>query len=317
LLLEPGGLLVPPSLLAPLLLGLLLGEVLLSRRARSLAVWATLAAYGRNGYRAIVERSLDVAAHVAREVEAADDFELLAPAPLSIVCFRYRPAGLPEEALDELNLAIGRAVLTDGRVYVGTTRWAGTVGFRPAFVNWRTTTADADLMLKTVRDLGRLQHADLEQSGPRPQRYLLRRLGRPRARGRHDRRDQFLRQQRPVRRERVRRPRGHRGIARLPRVAALKNRDASMLRGVTPSLKAVGCHNSGCTCKSTVSADAHRVLALHTAARVTDRLAAYLHPEPSGQGSSCHLVRAHVVRFPLRMRLPLCGVLSHQIATIV
>jgi len=46
-------------------------------------------------------------------------------------------------------------VLTDGRVYVGTTRWAGAVAFRPAFVNWRTTTADADLMLETVRDLGR------------------------------------------------------------------------------------------------------------------------------------------------------------------
>jgi glutamate/tyrosine decarboxylase-like PLP-dependent enzyme len=126
----------------------------LSRRARALAVWATLAAYGRNGQRAIVERSLDVAAHVAREVEAGDDLELLAPAPLNIVCFRYRPSGVPEEALDELNLAIGRAVLADGRVYVGTTRWAGRVGFRPAFVNWRTTAADADLMLETVRDLG-------------------------------------------------------------------------------------------------------------------------------------------------------------------
>ena len=69
--------------------------------------------------------------------------------------FRYRDPRVPEQALDELNLAIGRAVLHDGRVYVGTTRWAGTVGFRPAFVNWRTTTADADLMLATVRELGR------------------------------------------------------------------------------------------------------------------------------------------------------------------
>ncbi len=126
-----------------------------SRRARSLAVWATLAAYGRSGYRAIVERSLDIAAHVVREVEAAADLELLAPAPLNVVCFRYRPDGVPEEALDELNLDIGRAVLADGRVYVGTTRWAGVVGFRPAFVNWRTTTADADLLLETVRDLVR------------------------------------------------------------------------------------------------------------------------------------------------------------------
>jgi glutamate/tyrosine decarboxylase-like PLP-dependent enzyme len=125
-----------------------------SRRARSLAVWATPAAYGRNGYQAIVERCLDIAAYVAGEVERADDMELLAPAPLNIVCFRYRPPGISEAALDELNLEIGRAVLTDGRVYVGTTRWAGTVGFRPALVNWRTTAADADVLLETIRDLG-------------------------------------------------------------------------------------------------------------------------------------------------------------------
>lgn len=127
----------------------------LSRRARSLAVWATLAAYGRNGHRAIVERCLDNAAHLARCIDAADDFELLAPAPLNVVCFRYRPAGVPETQLDELNLRIGRAVLRDGRVYVGTTRWAGAVAFRPAFVNWQTTTADVDLMLETIRELGR------------------------------------------------------------------------------------------------------------------------------------------------------------------
>jgi glutamate/tyrosine decarboxylase-like PLP-dependent enzyme len=128
----------------------------LSRRARSLAVWATLAAYGRNGYRAVVERCLDNAAHVARVVDEADDFELLAPAPLNVVCFRYRPPSLPEAKLDDLNLRIAEAILRDGRVYVGTTRWAGTVGFRPAFVNWQTTTADADLMLATIRELGQV-----------------------------------------------------------------------------------------------------------------------------------------------------------------
>jgi glutamate/tyrosine decarboxylase-like PLP-dependent enzyme len=128
----------------------------LSRRARALAVWATLAAYGRNGYRAIVERSLDNAAHVARVVDEAEDFELLAPAPLNIVCFRHRPPGTPEALLDELNLQISRAILHDGRVYVGTTRWAGTVAFRPAFVNWQTTTGDADLMLEVIRELGRM-----------------------------------------------------------------------------------------------------------------------------------------------------------------
>jgi glutamate/tyrosine decarboxylase-like PLP-dependent enzyme len=126
----------------------------ISRRARSLSVWATLRAYGREGYRAIVERCLDHAAHLVSLVEQADDMELLLPAPLNVVFFRYRPPGVPEDELDALNLAIEERILTDGRVYVGTTDWAGVVGFRPAFVNWRTRTADVELLLETVRDLG-------------------------------------------------------------------------------------------------------------------------------------------------------------------
>ena len=126
----------------------------LSRRARSLAVWATLRAYGRDGYRTIVERCLDNAAHLARLVEEAEDMELLLPAPLNIVFFRYRPPGVPESELDGLNLRIEEQILTDGRVYAGTTRWAGVVGFRPAFVNWSTKASDVELVLETVRDLG-------------------------------------------------------------------------------------------------------------------------------------------------------------------
>ena len=126
----------------------------MSRRARSLSVWATLKAYGRAGYREIVERCLDNAAHVAQLVEEAPDMELLAPAPFNIVCFRYRPDGVQEDELDALNLEIEERILMDGRVYVGSTRWAGTVGFRPAFVNWRTTRGDAELILEVIRDLG-------------------------------------------------------------------------------------------------------------------------------------------------------------------
>ncbi len=128
----------------------------MSRRARSLPVWATLRAYGRSGYAEIVERCLDNAAHLVGLVESAPDFELLAPAPLNIVFFRYRPEGIAEEDLDELNLAIGERLLKDGRIYVGTTRWAGKAGFRPAFVNFRTTTDDVELLVEVIRDLGQM-----------------------------------------------------------------------------------------------------------------------------------------------------------------
>jgi glutamate/tyrosine decarboxylase-like PLP-dependent enzyme len=125
-----------------------------SRRARSFAVWATLDAYGRSGYRELVERNLAHARRCAELVDAAPDLERLAEVPLNIVCFRYRPEGAPEESLDDLNARLGEAVLADGRVYTGTTRYAGAVAFRPAFVNWRTRDGDVELLVATIRELG-------------------------------------------------------------------------------------------------------------------------------------------------------------------
>jgi glutamate/tyrosine decarboxylase-like PLP-dependent enzyme len=126
----------------------------MSRRARSLAVWATLYAYGRTGYRSIVERHLDLALRVAARVDDSAELERLADVPLNIVCFRFRPPGLTESELDDLNRRLGEAILGDGRVFVGTTIYDGHVAFRPAFVNWRTTEEDVDGLVDVVLELG-------------------------------------------------------------------------------------------------------------------------------------------------------------------
>jgi glutamate/tyrosine decarboxylase-like PLP-dependent enzyme len=126
----------------------------MSRRARSLAVWATLRAYGRGGYQAMVERHLELAGRLAEQVDAEPLLERLAEVPLNVVCFRYRPAEVGEDQLDALNLRLGQAVLDDGRVYFGTTVYAGKVAFRPAIVNWRTGPADVDLIVPTILELG-------------------------------------------------------------------------------------------------------------------------------------------------------------------
>ena len=125
-----------------------------SQRARSLAVWSALRAWGRAGYREMVERHLDLAQRLAGLVDDAPDLERLADVPLNIVCFRYRPEGVPEEELDGLNARLGEEVLADGRVYVGTTSFGGRVAFRPAIVNWRTRESDIDLLVEVVRELG-------------------------------------------------------------------------------------------------------------------------------------------------------------------
>jgi len=132
-----------------------------SRRARALPVWANLRAYGRQGCRDWVERHLDLAQRLADRVDAAAELERLAEVPLCVVCFRAKPDQWGEEALDELNRRLGEALLEDGRVYVGTTTYAGKVALRPAIVNWRTREEDVDAFVEVVRELvARLTRAD-------------------------------------------------------------------------------------------------------------------------------------------------------------
>jgi glutamate/tyrosine decarboxylase-like PLP-dependent enzyme len=122
-----------------------------SRRARSLPIWATLAAYGRSGHREMVERHLDLAQHLAARVDESPVLERLADVPLCIVCLRACPAGASD--LDDLNRRLGAALIADGRVYAGGTVYAGRVALRPAIVNWRTTTADIDLFVDVLHEL--------------------------------------------------------------------------------------------------------------------------------------------------------------------
>jgi glutamate/tyrosine decarboxylase-like PLP-dependent enzyme len=129
-----------------------------SRRARGFAVWATLRASGRAGLRALVEGSLDRALELAALVAAAPDLELLAPAsgntlPLNIVCFRAHPPGARLADLDALNERLARAILEDGRVFLGSTRYTGRVALRAAFVNQRTGPADVVFALDVVHEL--------------------------------------------------------------------------------------------------------------------------------------------------------------------
>lgn len=125
-----------------------------SRRARALAVWSTLKAYGRTGYEAMVDRHLALAQHLRALVDDAPHLERLAEVPLNIVCFRYNPGNVAEAKLNQLNERLGQALLKDGRVYAGTTTLEDQVALRPAIVNWRTEKEDIEMLVDVVRELG-------------------------------------------------------------------------------------------------------------------------------------------------------------------
>ena len=74
-------------------------------------------------------------------VDDSDGFERLAPVPLSVVCFRARPAALPwtDTQLDALNARILDAVNASGEVFLSHTRLEGRFALRLAVGHIRTT----------------------------------------------------------------------------------------------------------------------------------------------------------------------------------
>ena len=110
----------------------------LGRRFRALKLWIQLRWFGLEGLRRRIERHIAMAQEFAAGIDAAPDWERLAPVPFSTVCFRYRPAGATSDRLDDLNAALMEAVNRTGEVFLSHTRLDGTFVIRLAVGNLRT-----------------------------------------------------------------------------------------------------------------------------------------------------------------------------------
>ena len=79
-------------------------QVSLGRRFRSLKLWFVIRHYGVEGLCHHVRRHVSLAQDFAAWVAEDGDFELAAPAPLNLVCFRHRGGDeVNQQVLDELN----------------------------------------------------------------------------------------------------------------------------------------------------------------------------------------------------------------------
>jgi len=117
----------------------------LGRRFRALKLWMVIRYFGAEGLRERLQGHIELGQIFKKWVEEDVNFELLAPAPFSVVCFRYVPSTIPqnvmnrEEYLNELNEKLLTAVNSTGEVYLSHTKLNGKYTIRMAIGNLRTT----------------------------------------------------------------------------------------------------------------------------------------------------------------------------------
>ena len=76
-------------------------HVALGRRFRALKLWFVLRSYGAEGIRRHVRHSVGMARGLADRLEEDERFELVAPVPFALVCFRHVGGNAPTDALAE------------------------------------------------------------------------------------------------------------------------------------------------------------------------------------------------------------------------
>jgi aromatic-L-amino-acid decarboxylase len=132
----------------------------LGRRFRPLKLWFVLRYFGREGIAARIRQHIRLAQQFAGWVDSHPNFERMAPAPFSTVCFRARPKQLNETQLNRLNEKLFEAVNATREIFISHTKLREHYVLRLAIGNLRTEERHVRRAWEIVQQkLGEIQSA--------------------------------------------------------------------------------------------------------------------------------------------------------------
>ena len=130
----------------------------LTRRFRALKIWLSVKSLGLGWFRSLVSHGCRLAQLSEALLRQLPNVEILAPAQLSVVCFRFRPDRLvgkgrgSEDGINEFNEKVAEEVRATGQAFLATTRLNQRVAQRLCFTNWRTTSADVEQVIQLLSE---------------------------------------------------------------------------------------------------------------------------------------------------------------------
>lgn len=128
----------------------------LTRRFRALKFYMSIKTYGLDAFKEAVTYNIQLADDVEKMLRKSRDWEIISPATLAVINFRYNPIGvnLSEKEIDELNQKISQKIMDSREAFLVTTILNKQVVLRMCLINPKTTMEDVKETLELCHQFG-------------------------------------------------------------------------------------------------------------------------------------------------------------------
>ena len=133
----------------------------LTRPARGLKLWLTLQVLGSELISSAIEQGFQLAEWAEEEVRSKENWEIVSPAQMAILNFRYAPADLTEEQKDKLNEQVSAKLNESGDAAMFTTVLKGKTVLRLCAIHPETTQEDIRNTINQLDQYAREIHAEM------------------------------------------------------------------------------------------------------------------------------------------------------------
>ena len=126
----------------------------LGRRFRALKLWFVIRSFGVEGLQEKIRAHISMASWLENEININADFEMITPRILSLVCFRYKPAGMVSiEELNVINEKILHTINQTGKIFITHTKLNGIYTLRMVIGQTNVEPVHVEKAWKLIREV--------------------------------------------------------------------------------------------------------------------------------------------------------------------
>ena len=126
----------------------------LTRGTRALKLWMSLKIFGLDAFRQAIEHGIKLAEHAEAVLRASSSWDIVTPAHIGIITFRYAPTDCSCEEQEQINQQLVDALIQDGFAMLSSTVLHGRTTLRLCTINPRTTEEDIRATIERLEYLG-------------------------------------------------------------------------------------------------------------------------------------------------------------------